>query len=486
MRLLIRADATPSIGTGHVMRCLALAQAAQDAGLDVCLVARLAVPWVRERLAHENIPVSVLEGTPPAQEDPHTLLQDLAQAAAGQPPNQCWVVLDGYHFDTTCQKAVKKAGYRLMVIDDYNHLPEYHCDILLNQNVNAAEYKYCGQIAQKLLGLEYVLLRREFRNAPQREPRATVKNILVTLGGGDFSIHLKNIARTMQIPEMQGRVVRVIAGAMPHERIREAFAACPCALEILSTVDDMAALLAETDLCITAGGSTCWELCALGVPFFVVSLAENQHGIVEYLTRKKIATYLSKDNFGRSLVKLPPLTDIPAPPAVDGEGARLVGQHMLAHGAEGPLVLRRVQPIDESFLLDVANNDAVRSVSFQTHVIAKTEHHRWFTQQLERRLPFYIGMFDGMPCGYARFDRPYGNATISVALSTDFCGKGLGTILIMCACHKVFSETDIKNIMAYIKPDNEKSIRAFERARFRHVFLQRDTIVMRCVRELFL
>lgn len=302
--LLIRADAAPRMGTGHVMRCLALAQAACREGLDVHMICRLGVDWLRERLAREDIPLHCLPEMPPAAENPDDLLQQLQAAKLPVPEPAAapvWVVLDGYHFDTACQLAIMRAGYRLLVIDDYAHLPEYHCDVLLNQNIGAELLTYKGNIGRKLLGLKYVLLRQEFwdvqEKAQQRNSPIQPQNILVTLGGGNFIEHLEKIAADMCLPELAGRTVRVIQGAMDADRIRAAFAYCPAQLEILPRVDDMPALLLDTDLCITAGGSTCWELCCLEVPFLTVEVAKNQHEIIAALARNNIAFSFSRNLF---------------------------------------------------------------------------------------------------------------------------------------------------------------------------------------------
>ena len=301
--LIIRADASPRMGTGHVMRCLALAQAARKEGFDVHMICRLGVDWLRDRLAREDIPLHVLPDTPPAAEDSAILLEQLQGEGfplPGELGTPIWVVLDGYHFDAACQQAVMRAGYRLLVIDDYAHLPEYHCDVLLNQNIGADQLTYHGSIGRKLLGLDYVLLRQEFwdarERALQRVRPAQPQKILISLGGGDAIDHLETIADQMRLPELTGRSVRVIQGAMEPERIRKAFARCPAALEVLPRVDDMPSLLLDTDLCITAGGSTCWELCCLGVPFLVLQTAENQVNVVAGLISEGYSRIYSQEN----------------------------------------------------------------------------------------------------------------------------------------------------------------------------------------------
>lgn len=342
--LLIRADAAPRMGTGHVMRCLALAQAALDEGLDVRMLCRANVGWLRERLEKECIPLHVLPDAPPAAEDPKALLRQLQQGglpeAAGT-DTPAWVVLDGYHFDAACQKAVMDAGHRLLVIDDYAHFPAYQCHVLLNQNPGAETLGYGGSIGRRLLGPKYALLRREFaaarESAVPRVPPAQPENILVTLGGGDFSDALEGIGAHMTGAELAGRTIRVIQGAMDAERVRAAFAKCPARLEILPRVDDMAALLLDTDLCITAGGSTCWELCCLGVPFLTVEVAENQREICAWLEKNGIAPRVSTVAVRE---RLSGGNTVPGPVVqglVDGIGAlRVVRCMQNAQAASGP------------------------------------------------------------------------------------------------------------------------------------------------------
>lgn len=310
--LIIRADAAPRMGTGHVMRSLALAQAARREGMNVHMICRLGVDWLRERLAREDIPLYCLEDMPPVAEAPDSLLRQIQEAnvsAPGMTAAPTWVVLDGYHFDTACQQAVMRAGYRLLVIDDYAHLSEYRCDVLLNQNIGAELLTYRGTIGRKLLGLDYVLLRQEFWDAQKKAEQRTIpvqpQEILVTLGGGNFIEYLEKIAASMCFPGLAGRTIRVIQGAMDAGRIRAAFAQCPAQLKILSRVDDMPSLLLNTDICITAGGSTCWELCCLGVPFLTVEVAENQHEIILNLQKKGIANLFSSEEFIMACTKLP-------------------------------------------------------------------------------------------------------------------------------------------------------------------------------------
>lgn len=323
--LIIRADASPYIGTGHIMRCLALAQWAQAEDIKATLISRVSVAWVIEKIHQAGIDFRIIAGEPPSEEDPLELLEQIGIEESGG-----WVILDGYHFGPDCQKKVRATGHRLLVIDDYMHQPEYSCDILLNQNIGADDFAYTGDIGQKLLGPRYTLLRPEFATARERARHRVLSekvcNVLLTLGGGDFSDHLGKVADCFAIPELASCILRVIAGAMPHDRIRDLLRSCPAKIEILSRVDDMPALLLDTDLCVTAGGSTCWELCCLGVPFLTLEVAENQSVVIKEMMNRNIALPLSVNNFKTFLFNfnLRHENAMCNMRIVDGEGPKLV------------------------------------------------------------------------------------------------------------------------------------------------------------------
>lgn len=289
--LVIFADASPRIGTGHVMRCIALAQAVSLQGIYVQMIGRVSVAWVQDRLVKENLVFTPMQGEVLQAEQPAYLIDALEKT-----PKGAWVVVDGYHFGVDCQKAVREAGYKLLVIDDYCHLSEYSCDMLLNQNMSAKNFAYKGDIGKLCLGLDYVLLRQEFvlarEKALSRPRHKTPQNILLTLGGGDFSKHLAHIAPALTIAEMTGKTLRVIAGAMSEENIRQCLQYCPAKVEILSTVEDMPALLSKTDIIIGAGGGTCWEAFFYGIPMCCVAVAENQVSILKSFYEKKLIAYL--------------------------------------------------------------------------------------------------------------------------------------------------------------------------------------------------
>ena len=324
-RMLIRADTTPQIGTGHVMRCIALALAAKQIGMGTLLTGYFDVPWVQERLKKESIPHYCLASDKKHKpESPEEFLEQFKQFSP-----DC-VCLDGYHFDLTWQTAIIQAGLKLLLIDDYGHLPEYRCNVLLNQNFGAETIQYQGEIGTLLTGPHYTILRPEFAQArPKVEDRifkGNAKRLLINLGGGDFSHILPELASIIEKAMTEKIIIRILAGSMPDEVILKAFSAIPVGLEVLRNVRDMPSLLLDTELCISATGSTTWELCCLGVPFLSLSLAENQVPVARRLSEENIAPNITAESL-RTFLYDPQIRARASSRVmglVDGEGARRV------------------------------------------------------------------------------------------------------------------------------------------------------------------
>ena len=152
--LIIRADASHQMGVGHLMRCIALAEACQARGGQVIFLSHCKQDGLRRRIEATGIPFVPLNASHPHPLDLRTTLS-LAQTCA-QKSASPWIVLDGYHLDPAYQQSIQLAGYRLLVIDDMAHQPQYFTDILLNQNLGAEQLTYpCSPDTQKLLGAQY-------------------------------------------------------------------------------------------------------------------------------------------------------------------------------------------------------------------------------------------------------------------------------------------------------------------------------------------
>ncbi len=289
--MLVRADATTAIGSGHVMRCLALAQGWQDAGGDVTFAAAGLGDTLRRRLVDEGITVVELDARPGSRRDAEATVVHARQAGAD------WIVADGYDFDATYQQRLREAGPKLLVLDDYGHADHYHADLVVNLNLDADESMYANRdpATRLLLGTRYALLRREFRRHGDRD-RSTppiARHVLVTFGGSDLrDMAAVTIRAIHRIDEVEFETI-VIAGCQDLQtRLLPLAANGPQRIEVLGHVSEMAARMIRADLAVAAAGGTSWERALLSLPSLVVTVAENQRSIAEALHRAGAATNL--------------------------------------------------------------------------------------------------------------------------------------------------------------------------------------------------
>ncbi len=283
--LCVRADASPRIGTGHIMRCIALGQAWRDRGGGVTFLGSRESRVLEERVRHEGFGWVTVPEPHPAPVDLESTLRVLSElcTSAGR-----WVVLDGYHFDEGYQLALQAAEHRVLVIDDTGHLPQYHADIVLNQNTPSGAIHYrTAPSTELLLGNRYVLLRREFldwKGEARRHPE-TAGNVLVTLGGADPDNVTRSVIDVLGDLSLPRLSVRVLVGASnPHRKSLEhcaSSAGFDCRL--VEATDRMPEWMAWADMAVSAAGTTCWEMAFMGLPNLVLVIAENQQAVISTL-----------------------------------------------------------------------------------------------------------------------------------------------------------------------------------------------------------
>jgi UDP-2,4-diacetamido-2,4,6-trideoxy-beta-L-altropyranose hydrolase len=294
MNLLFRTDASLTMGTGHVMRCIALAQAAQDAGGRVVFAMAESTAGVQTRLAGELQEVLFLSSAASCAAGSDDDAQQTIALARERAVD--WIVVDGYQFTALYQRALKAAGFRVLFIDDYGHASHYWADLVLNQNAYAREKLYAVResYVRLLLGTDYCLLRREFVSwrGRQRHVAPVGTKILVTMGGSDpGNFTATAIAALCGMDNIEATVVA--GGSNPHlERLQRLTAQRGDRFRLVNSVANMPELIAWADLAVASAGTTCWEMCLLGLPMILVDLAENQKPIARALSDLGAATYL--------------------------------------------------------------------------------------------------------------------------------------------------------------------------------------------------
>lgn len=478
--IAFRVDTSIEIGTGHLMRCLALAQAWQHAGGDVIFVMATETPALEARLKSEGMEIVYIPVQIGSVEDARETVNLTRRL------NADWVVVDGYNFGGEYQQIIKDNGLRLLMVDDYGHAEHYYADIVLNQNISADEGLYVKRepYTQLLLGVKYTLLRREFWQWREwkREIPTVARKVLVTLGGSDPDNVTLKVIQALQLVEVDNlEAVVVVGGSNPHyEQLKSVCFDAKFPVHLKRNVTNMPEVMAWADVAIAAGGTTTWELAFMGLPCIILVLADNQRAIASELDKTKIAVNLgwykdvSATEIGSVVTQLLINTDTRAEVVknsrklVDGEGCKQILRYL----EPKLLKLRSVCSEDCRLLWEWSNELEVRAASFSTGFIPWEDHVQWFKSKLNAfNCIFYIAIDrNDVPVGQVRYDiESNEEAVISISINKKFRYQGYGHYLINLGCKKIFRDSNLTRINAYIKPYNKSSIKAFSQADFQKI-----------------
>lgn len=312
MRVALRCDASPSLGAGHWMRCLALARALKRAGAEIAFlcvrdVDELAAqsPGFESRSMYRvrraaGLPIHWLSFGP--QPDPIQDADACLAALADWPVD--WLVLDRPwpqpgQSRAFCQRLRARAR-RLLVLDDQPQHP-LDCDLLLNPNLPIQAAAYAPLVpahCRLLLGPEYALLDESFLSLSARVRDGRVRRVLISFGGSDppgaSLLTLTALKRLDAVGALAGlsRMMLVAGPGNPDwPALREAAYGLP-QLRLVPSVRAMAAQLQAADLVIGAAGGSLWERAWLGVPALVLALVPHQRPVAEALAARGAIDYL--------------------------------------------------------------------------------------------------------------------------------------------------------------------------------------------------
>lgn len=301
MRIAFRTDASLEISSGHVMRCLTLADALAIRGAVCHFICRAHPGNLCDEIRRRGHTVTVLPDVyvPPTSgmDDMHQLdysawlgcgwqtdAQQTNLVLASFQPD--WVVLDHYSLDKRWEDAVGSYVRQLMVIDDLANRP-HSCDLLLDQNLGRQTKDYVRLVPPNCLvlaGPTYALLRPEFArlraySLQRRRRKSTLCKLLVAMGGVDMPNATSRVLEALKrspLPRSCHITVVMGVGAPSLGNVREIAERMPWPTDVVVNVSDMAQRMADSDLAIGAAGSSSWERCCLGLPTLLVVLAENQ------------------------------------------------------------------------------------------------------------------------------------------------------------------------------------------------------------------
>jgi len=472
MNIIFRTDSGFEIGSGHVMRCLTLADELCKKTDSVSFICKEIdgnmIDYIQDRgfnvhkiKESEKETIEILKKTRPE-----------------------WLIIDHYDIDSKQEKSFSNFTTNIMIIDDLANRSHF-CDILLDQNLYSnMDDRYNNLVPTScnlLLGPKYALLRPEFRNIKEivKTDKVDIKRILVFYGGSDHTGETIKALKALKDDSFNDIYIDVVIGSQNKnsDEIRD-FCNLNKNFYFNQSISNMAYHMSKADLSLGAGGSTSWERCCLGIPAIVITTASNQVELAEYLDTQKIILYLGYHNsvdiydIRRKLQSLLKDRNILSDMSknckmlTDGLGATKCTSLLQNYSYSREIVKEDMEKI-----LEWRNSNHIRNNMIHSTVITVSEHKKWFTSTIKNNLSVYrifyykgniIGLFNFINIDNSRKEAEWG----FYIGEERFLKKGLGKKITKHAISYAFNELNLQTIVSKIVKNNEASITLHEKLGF--------------------
>lgn len=471
---LIRTDASISIGTGHVMRCLTLAR---HLSRHDYVIVFFCVDYPGHMV--RQIEAAGFECRLLAVEE---VIDPFAFQSVMPWEKSDLLIVDHYQIDAAWELAVKHRFNYIMAIDDLANRT-HHVDLLLDQNLGREAGDYQDKLLQStqcLIGPEFALLRDEFalhrEQSLNRRKSPGLRRVLISMGGVDqFNVSAVALDAVLNTKRLDLQHVDVVVGSnFPH--LKDLQAKCSQYSDVVSLhvgVGNMAELMKAADLAIGAAGGSAWERCALGLPSIVIVVADNQLSGAFALERSGAAFVVSQSD--QLPQQLPALLlkcmtssvlnglSTKAKSLVDALGVERVVQTIMKQG-----VLRLMQPHDLQEVLEWRNHPQVRQQMFNQHLISFEEHKQWFVRaKTNTNKVLLVYQIAGQLQGFVQFDiEPDCECATWGFYKNPRAAAGVGGLLCQAALNYAFKSILLKTVKASVLSSNLVSIRFHRRLGF--------------------
>lgn len=487
MKIVIRTDASIWIGSGHIMRCLVLAECLQKRGQQV-LFACLAqdgdlIDLIRLR-GFEVVEL-VREGAPQIPQSDKDYLAWLQRSVVEDVDDFLHrvnaadvVITDHYAIDKQWQSLVRKAlGCKIVAIDDL--LREHDANLVIDQTLDRKSNQYSA-INQVLSGTQFALLAPQFKQlrefAFERTlPSSRKPKILVSMGGIDApNASLKVLMELDR--SIDAEVTLLLSPRGPHYTVVSEWCKKRINIHHVDFSNQMAELMLEHDIAIGAPGTTSWERACLGLPSIIIPLADNQkeisarlvtHGAVELVNLESITSQIGATcqkllrnwtEFHHVNLKL-----------CDGRGVNRVVEKVLALSEQYELRDMDLVPAAEHDIAQVYEwqcNPQTRKFALNPSVPSWEEHKAWMMNKLDKVEDYFYIIREcssGKSMGVVRLDRvKHGHYLVSIFLSPLFYGRGIATQA-LCLIDNIHPDVTLH---ATVLKQNLASQKLFEKAKY--------------------
>lgn len=466
MKIIIRADSGSIVGSGHIMRCLVLADAL---GLPAMFACRDLPGNIISVITERGYQVEILSSD--IEKANGQFLDFLQQQKADI------LIIDNYDTDIQLESKARQYVFRIAVIDDLANR-KHDCDILIDQNPCEATHSRYKELASlssiKLLGLKYALLGKGFSTHKKSIVSKEIKNILIFFGGGDHkNLTQKTIEALINNADYTDIKFNVVVGISNQnmEKISVLCAGNPN-FHFHCQINKMAELMEQADLFIGAGGTTNWERMCIGLPGIIISIADNQIDSCNALVSFDVIKYLGvAEEFApqKLLYSIDWImqnrawretASMKSQEMVDGFGVKRSAANIKSLA----ISFTKATLSDCDNIYSWRNAEENRLYSINSDVIDFSAHHKWFSEIINNNnCNLLVASYENNPLGVVRFDYDNSKAEISLYLVSGLHGKGMGLSLLFGAEHWLREHRkDIMEISAKVLQNNIASVRIFE------------------------
>jgi len=502
LKVVFRVDASLTMGTGHVMRCLTLAQVLKENGANVEFICRQHKGSLIDKIYSIGFNIyklGILEELEVANKLAHshwlgaTQQQDASACIDILKTNQTdWLIVDHYALDADWQNRLKPYCEKLMVIDDLADR-KHQCDILLDQTFGRQQEDYSELVpkdCQLLLGSQYALLRPEFAKwrtySLERRSKPEFKQLLINMGGvdvDDFTGQVLDELKTCTLPTDVNITIVMGSSAPCLESVKSKAISLPYKTEVKVDVDNMAEIMANADIAIGAAGATTWERCSLGLATIQIVVAENQIFLAKILEQHDAVQLVTKVNEISQLLESSNewLKDVgvTASQICDGMGVYKVSNKMtdckilLEEFGEVELYNYVNLSVDDKVLaLDMRNHPQIKKwMHYQERISKKT--HCEFIKSLESNMDrrYFLVKQKNIIIGSINFSEINFHNSVEFGIYTNPFLKlrGSGRLLEAVVSQYAFIKLNVNKIKLEVFSSNERAINFYNKCGFEFI-----------------
>ena len=483
--VLIRVDSSSRIGTGHVSRCLRLAEELKLKGARVMFLCADLSGNISSSISDLGFEIELFE-SPVCEEAMDSIespwptkaqIIDASQTSNwAKSRNTEVVVVDQYALSELWESQLASNGLRVIALDD---LPgKRHASALVIRpgvSLTAFDIHELGDNVRQLAGPRYAMIPKEFceaRKSKQRPNASGSKRVLVYFGGSDESNASEQVVDGIIQSGISECFIELVLGSgnSHFEVLNKKYEAAPN-VTVHRSLSSLSEIISLCDAAVGAGGVSAFERAAAGLPAILFSLSENQIAVCTELANLGMALYFGGfdsfniddfiSQFSDFMQELPTFREASnSPTIIDCLGVKRIAE--LVHPSSSThLRVRLARPSDLGTYFGWVNEPSVRRNSLNSASIEFIEHREWFTESLgDQNVVMLLFELDSLPIAQVRFQAREDYWSLNYSLDEIIRGRSWAKIIVRQAVNWLRSHRDLKRIDAVVKTSNSASIAA--------------------------